>query len=156
MSRQCDTCTACCEGWLTSEVTNMYPGHPCSHCTAQGCAIYETRPEDPCRDFTCGWLQDGSPLPEEMRPDKSGVIVLLDRKWEGWTVIKAIPAGKSIPEDSLKWLMQYAQSVNVPLLLMDRIVEDGRFIGKSIRGFGPPAFRQTVDNAINPGDVSRM
>jgi len=91
-----------------------------------------------------------------MRPDKSGVIVLLDRKWEGWTVIKAIPVGKSIPEASQRWLMQYAQAVNTPLMLMDRIVEGGQYVGKSIRGFGPPDFRRTVDNSISPEDVFKM
>lgn len=134
----------------------MYPGRPCRHCTKQGCAIYDSRPEDPCRDFACGWLQNDSPLPEEMRPDKSGVIVLLDRKWEGLNVINAIPVGKSIPEASQRWLMQYAQAVNTPLILTDRIVEEGQFVGISLRGFGPPEFRLIVENAMSPEDIFKM
>lgn len=153
-NRDCGTCTACCEGWLRSTVTDMYPGKPCQHCTAQGCAIYESRPEDPCKLFSCGWLKDDSPLPEDMRPDKSGVIVLFDRKWEGWQVIKAIPVGPSIPEPSQRWLMQYAQSISRPLILASRLRKDDRYVAITLNGFGPPAFREAVKNEIGPNDVS--
>lgn len=154
--RECGTCTACCEGWLTSPVIPLFPGRGCPHRTAQGCGIYETRPDDPCRDFICGWLQKDSPIPDEMRPDKSGVIVMLNRKYEGWTVIKAIPVGQSIPEASQRWLMQYAQAVNTPLLLMERLMDGDKYIGKSLRGFGPPSFRQVVENSIDSQDVFKM
>jgi hypothetical protein len=76
----------------------MYPGHPCRHCTGKGCAIYANRPQDPCINFICGWVQADSPLPEDMRPDRAGVIVLLGRQWQGWPIIDAIPMGQTIPK----------------------------------------------------------
>lgn len=139
-----------------STVTGMRPGHPCQHCTAQGCAIYPDRPEDPCVRFVCGWLQDGSPLPDDMRPDRAGVIVLLGREWQGWPIIDAIPTGPAIPEESVKWLMDHAQEVRIPLILRDYLQKEDRYIGQRTRGFGPPAFRDTVRFSIGPRDIVKM
>ena len=146
----------CCEGWLVSTVTNMYPGHPCGNCTGDGCAIYASRPQDPCINFICGWLQADSPLPEDMRPDQAGVIVLLGRQWQGWPIIDAIPTGPTIPDESVEWLKAYAQEVRTPLILRDYLKEGEKFVGQHSRGFGPPAFRDTVKIAIGPEDIVRM
>ena len=67
--RECGECTACCEGWLPDESLDMYAGKACAHCRSEGCAIYETRPEEPCRTFKCAWLQD-----EERSLKKCGQI----------------------------------------------------------------------------------
>ena len=154
--RECGSCTACCEGWLVSTVTGMHPGNACRHCTGQGCAIYENRPQDPCRNFICGWLQPNSPLPDEMRPDKAGVIVLLGRQWRGWPIIDAIPTGPAIPEESVERLKAYAQEARIPLILRDYLQRDDKYIGQRTRGFGPPAFRDTVKYAIGPQDIVKM
>lgn len=139
-----------------STVTNMYPGHPCRHCTGKGCAIYASRPQDPCINFICGWVQADSPLPEDMRPDRAGVIVLLGRKWQGWRIIDAIPTGQAIPEESVEWLKAYAQEVRTPLILRDYLKKGDKYVGQQSRGFGPPAFRETVRYAIGPEDIVRM
>lgn len=45
---------------------------PCTHCVNQGCAIYQSRPEE-CQTYRCLWLVgEGEP---QHRPDKLGVIV---------------------------------------------------------------------------------
>ena len=93
--RTCGPCTACCQGWLHSKKLEMRPGHPCRHLVQQGCSIYPDRPEKPCKLFVCGWLQDAETYPDEMRPDRSGVIMLTDRKWHNWDVIRAVPAGRN-------------------------------------------------------------
>jgi len=134
----------------------MWLGHPCPHCTAKGCAIYPDRPESPCVKFVCGWLQEGSPLPDEMRPDRAGVIVLLGGEWQGWPVIDAIPTGPSIPEESLEWLKNRAQETRTPLILRDYLQKDKRYIGQRTRGFGPPAFCDTVRYSIGPQDIVKM
>src|SRR6266849_2422929 len=69
--RQCGTCTACCDGWLKIEVYGhqVDRGKPCPFSSGHCCTIYSTRPQDPCREFICGWLVGSSPLPEWMRPD---------------------------------------------------------------------------------------
>lgn len=155
-NRQCGECTACCQGWLFAESLNLKPGSPCVHCTAQGCGIYENRPQDPCIDFVCGWLQADSPLPEEMRPDRSGVIVLFGRHWQDWDVITAVPAGERIPQEALQWLTEHASQTRVPLVFSEFLFEDGRPKGVKNTGFGPPAFREAVKLAIGPQDIFRM
>jgi hypothetical protein len=155
-NRACGTCTACCEGWLTSDELDMRPGRPCRHCTGQGCAIYENRPEDPCIRFQCAWLQEGSPLPEAMRPDRSGVIVLSDRTWQDWKVIYAIPAGERVPADSLEWLRNYARDAAIPLIFHERLVVDGEFTGVRKLAFGSQKFAEAVKYAIGPEDIVKM
>jgi hypothetical protein len=131
----------------------MSPGKPCEHCTAKGCGIYETRPENPCRSFECGWLQDGSPLPEHLRPDRSGVIVILGRKWRGREIIRALPAGERIPREPMEWLKAFARERQMPLLFLENIFEDGRFKARKQTGYGPPDFVQAVRNAIGLQDI---
>ncbi len=60
--RQCQPCTACCDGWvqITVKGCEAYPGHPCPHSTGEGCDDYENRPVDPCRKFECAWVKSGS------------------------------------------------------------------------------------------------
>jgi hypothetical protein len=73
--KQCGSCTKCCEGTLVTVVLGQRLGpkacqyvEPCV-----GCTIHETRPQNPCRDFECAWLQEEE-FDDSMRPDKSGVI----------------------------------------------------------------------------------
>lgn len=152
-SRECGACTVCCEGWMSSKVIDFSPGNPCKHCTAAGCGIYATRPVDPCRTFKCAWLQDGSPMPDHLRPDKSLAIVQLNRKWKGRDIISATPVGATIPQETLDWLMAYAREQNRPLLFLENLFEDGKFIGYKQTGYGPPDFVQAVKNSIGLGDV---
>jgi hypothetical protein len=80
-----------------------------------------------------------------MRPDKSGVIVLLLLSWHGEKVISAIPAGRVIPDRALEWLKAYAVKHKRPMLIYERSVdEEGRYVGLRRFGFGPPAFREKV------------
>lgn len=146
-ARQCLPCVTCCHGWMPAEVLGhkLRPGSPCPHVTPQGCGVYERRPEDPCRIFICSWLVEGSPLPDWMRPDLSGVIVLLSLPWEGEYVISAVPAGRTIPKKSLEWLMAYARRTGRPMILYERIVdENGAFNGLKRFGYGDEAFRRKV------------
>jgi len=146
--RECGSCTACCEGWVKSKTIDMYPGHPCKHCTSGGCAIYETRPENPCRTFVCGWLRTGSPLPDSMRPDRSGVIVLMGGSWQKWKVIKAVATGTQIPPHSLDQLKSLAYRTRTPLLITEFVESEGRIVGESIQGFGPPEFSEAVSRKL--------
>ena len=154
--RDCGSCVACCEGWLNSKIMNLSPGNPCPDCTEQGCGIYETRPEDPCRSFICGWLQEDSPLPDNMRPDLSGAIVRFERKWRGNQTITAIPVGAKIPQETLDWLMAYAREQQIPLIFLENFVKEGRFSGWKKTGYGPPAFVEEVKTSININDIVRL
>ena len=154
--RQCHPCTACCEGWLTSAKIDMTPGKPCQHCTASGCAIYEDRPRNPCKTYHCAWLRDDSDLPDDLRPDLSGAIVSLNRKWNGWTVIHAAPTGAEIPSETLDWIKSYAVRKGIPLMFQENLVEDDTFASARIMGYGPPDFVLAVKNAIGPKDILRL
>ena len=134
----------------------MKTGQPCRHCTQQGCAIYENRPEEPCVRFKCGWLQGEGVFPDELRPDRSGVIVVLGRKWRNWKVILAIPAGVSVPPDSLAWLRLHAQKERLPLVFHERLVTDGEFTGAKKHAYGSPAFADAVKYSLGPEDVVKM
>lgn len=149
-ARQCGECTACCEGWLKSSVTGMSPGKPCKFSTPAGCAIYSSRPYEPCRNFTCGWLQDDSPLPDDMRPDKAGVIVSLDWQWGAWTAIRAVAAGSSIPDDSAQWLKSHARQTGMPLVLQEFVTSGEQIVGERVRAYGPAEFSKAInDNSID-------
>lgn len=156
-NRQCLPCTACCQGWLSADILGfaMGAGRPCPHSSPAGCGIYEDRPQDPCRTYVCSWLVDGSPLPDWMRPDQSGVIVLLSLPWEGEKVISAIPVGQTIPERPLEWLKNYAQKYKRPLIFYERLMEGETYTGVKQTGFGPPEFRRKVaEMGLQPGERS--
>jgi len=108
-ARQCGTCTACCDGWVKGTVFGheMYPGRPC-HFRGEGCcAIYERRPTDPCRNFICGWLQAGSPFPEEFQPNRLGVLVIPVR-WRDKTAYILRSAGRDPDEALLGWMREFS------------------------------------------------
>jgi hypothetical protein len=85
-----------------------------------------------------------SPLPDWMRPDQCGAIVLLSFPWEGELVISAVPVGAEIPNKTLEWLQAYAREHQRPLIYYQRPVVDGQFKGLKKLGYGPANFRQKV------------
>jgi hypothetical protein len=134
----------------------LKPGSPCRHCTAAGCGIYEERPQVPCVNFQCAWLQDPDTLPDEMRPDLCGAIVMLDRQWNGIKVITAVPTGENIPEAMLKWLRSFAIGKSTPLVFSTFPFRDGTFGASQKTGFGPPAFVKAVKESIGPEDIVKF
>lgn len=132
--RSCLPCTACCEGWLdVSELSvQAHVGRPCIECKSEGCGIYPSRPVEPCQTFFCAWRQMNTPLSDEMRPDLSGVIVVMDRMvWRERHVIVAIPTGEKISDKSLKYLQGLANLMDLNLLTVQHLMEDGKFTGAS-------------------------
>lgn len=156
--RQCFPCTACCEGWLSADIQGhwMEPYTPCVHCTGKGCAIYEKRPVYPCVAFKCAWLTEHATVPDDMRPDKCGAIVALDRKWHGRKVITAFPTGERIPEDTLEWLMAYSRQHSIPLLFCENLLQEGKYTGKKSLGYGPPSFIHAVKTELEPEDIWKL
>src|SRR5678815_4489321 len=77
MAGSCGTCTACCKVFTIPEVKTSIDTW-CQHCAVgKGCKIYDSRPEA-CRTFQCMWLESQGkerPLPLELRPDKSKVVM---------------------------------------------------------------------------------
>jgi hypothetical protein len=154
--RECQPCTACCDGWLQIRVNGVpvYPGHPCPHSTGAGCNDYANRPIDPCVHFVCGWRRDASPLPDWMKPNNSKVIVLFDQsRWRGLPVDVAVPVGKRIPPRALEWLQQFAEKNNRMLLYSEQIVENRAYTNQqSVSAFGPPEFQQEMAERAARGE----
>lgn len=148
-ARQCGSCTACCDGWLETEIDGnpVTVGKPCRHSTKRGCGIYETRPQFPCRDFSCGWIIPDSPLPDWMRPSQCGAIVFPWFDWKYQIVINAVPVGDKIPKRTLDWLMAYAKEQKRPLMFVEHIRKGKKYVGTRWAGFGPPAFIKYFEQA---------
>ncbi len=115
--RNCDGCTACCEGWLSAEALGkrFFPGQPCHWMGCSGCTVYEDRPKV-CSDFQCAW-KDTHYLPEWFKPSQSNVICLW-RKWKnpedctegdaGGVYLSVSEMGERISSQCLTWLNNYA------------------------------------------------
>ena len=122
----------------------VYPGKPCPFSSGHGCTIYATRPQDPCRAFICGWLARNSPLPDWMRPDRAGVILLpANFVWRGRAVDVAVPVGERPSPQSLQWLAAFSTAQGRPLLYR---------IGEEWYAFGPPDFQTEMRDRIGRGE----
>lgn len=153
--RQCQPCTACCDGWVQMNIkgTAVYPGCPCPHSTGKGCNDYANRPIDPCDNFLCGWVIPNSPLPDWMKPNEAKVMVLFNKfQWNGVPVDVAIPVGKRIPPRALNWLKQFAEQHNRPLVYLEQEVIGGKIQREQQAiAYGSPAFQQDVSAKIAAG-----
>jgi len=147
-TRNCQPCTACCEGWLDIDnpLAKAHLGTACTHCTNEGCDIYNERPQDPCRNFHCAWRQEGSLLPYAMRLDQSGVIVMTDQlQWQGEDVIVAVATGSRIPARTFHWLCSLAHLTSRQLAAVEFKKDTQGFNGEfNLRTVGPEEFRQTM------------
>ena len=116
-TKECGTCTKCCEGWLGANIRghDMYPGKPCFFVEiGKGCKDYENRPKEPCKNFSCGWT-DIEDMPEEFRPEVSGVIMHFKEN-NGNRYIGLSKAPNNPTEQYLSWAIVYARSRNVNIL----------------------------------------
>jgi len=113
MTRSCDGCTKCCDGWLHGEAYGhkFYPGRKCHFVTCNGCSIYEKRPEIPCRTFRCVWLDDQD-IPEWMKPSLSNVLIT-QRTIRGIKYLEVFETGQKIDSSALSWLIQYCLSKKI-------------------------------------------
>jgi hypothetical protein len=145
--RRCGSCTACCDGWLQIEVRGhaVSRGKPCPFSTGHDCTIYEERPEDPCQKFKCGWLIARSPLPEWMRPDQAGMILLpAQLRWNELAVDVAVAVGEAPKTKALTWLKQFCETYRRPLLYQ---------VDTVWHAFGPEAFQLEMRAAMARGET---
>ena len=137
--KPCGDCTACCEGWLADASLGMYPGKHCTNLENGECTIYEERPEHPCRSFNCMWRKTPF-LSEEMRPDKSGAIVVAT-KIADWPLLQVVPMGETRPPEAvLHRAMLMAARAQIPVAEVSR--DDDGSVNQTI--YGPPAFTEAV------------
>ncbi len=148
MSRKCQPCTGCCDGWVQMVIDSVVvsPGNPCPHSTGKGCNDYLNRPTDPCGNFRCGWIMENSPLPDWLKPNSAKVIVIFDKlRWHNLAVDLAVPVGVKIPSQSLAWLKKFSQQQGRPLLYTEQTLEAGRFANQQqVYGYGPIDFQNDL------------
>jgi hypothetical protein len=76
--RSCGSCTVCCrDPVIDVPELKKPPGVTCPNCTGKGCKIYDSRPKV-CREYHCVWRMALLQLGDEWRPDRSGVVVVLE------------------------------------------------------------------------------
>jgi hypothetical protein len=114
ITRTCDGCTKCCEGWLTGEAHGhqFYRGRPCFFLN-KTCTIYEDRPPV-CRNFKCRWL-DEDIFPEWMKPDLVDVIINKE-VFNNIEYYVLVEAGKLLDVRVLSWMIQWVINNNKNLL----------------------------------------
>lgn len=134
--RSCGTCTACCDGWMAGTIHGheMKPGVPCHFVREGGCSIYDQRPESPCRTFACGWIVDGSPFPEDFRPDRLGVIIARVR-WRDRPAYLLRSAPRDADPQLLAWMQAFSRRTGQPFFYEEA--------GEKL-GYGPPAFQEDM------------
>lgn len=110
MSRSCEGCTKCCEGYLAGNVEgySFYNGKPCHFVDiGKGCSIYAKRPKEPCVNYTCFW-RSSEDLPIWMKPSDINAIVDKRTTPGGIKYISLHEAGSKLDSKVLTWLIEYA------------------------------------------------
>lgn len=145
--RPCGSCSLCCDGWVKTRVLghDIDLGSPCPYSSGADCTIHETRPDDPCRIFYCGWAEAESPLPDWLQPSLSRVIVLFGRATcSGHPVDVLVSAGKDPDEKILQWFQEYSVKHMRPFLYQRN---------EKWFAFGPEEFQQIVLERMANGEA---
>ncbi len=75
--RACGDCVACCTVLTVDTPDFKKPaGISCKHLASRGCGIHAVRPHI-CRTWFCAWRRMAD-MPDEARPDRSGLLVSLN------------------------------------------------------------------------------
>jgi len=145
MSKQCGTCTKCCDG--TTSVGGDIFGHiygngkPCHflNLTEKKCGIYKDRPNDPCKTYQCMWLKYED-VPLWMKPEYSNIIVS-SYSFKGRDFLILTAMGKDYSAKYLSYVINYAKNNSIPLMYE---------IGQGIVFLNEPDFFQ---NALQESEV---
>ena len=108
--RTCGDCSECCRSGILGSVHGKmtYKGIPCHFLSGNKCSIYSSRPDTPCKQFNCVWLDDTkAALPEWMRPDLSGVMIVESRWGEDKTFWVVSENKGKIDATVLNWLVMH-------------------------------------------------
>ena len=114
--RPCGDCTACCT-WLKGSAYGYEfgGGKSCKFLCESGCSVHKARPKV-CEGYFCAWSQEL--LPEEMRPDKCGVLASVERNENG-QYLKLLPIKNEINTDTLEHFKKWSIMVNTPVLYLN-------------------------------------
>ena len=114
MTRQCGSCTKCCEGWLSANIygQEIGEGNPCRFLTDK-CSIYDIPRPYVCGEFRCGWLRDDGTLFDEwMRPDITDHILVFTREI-GCSWYEIVPTQETISLTFLSYILSIAKQHDI-------------------------------------------
>jgi len=114
--RPCGDCTACCT-WLKGSAHGYKfgGGKSCKFLCETGCGVHKARPEV-CRNYQCAWSQ--YLLPEEMRPDKCGVLASVENNENG-QYLRLTLTNDTINNDILEYFKEWGIKMNTPVLYLN-------------------------------------
>jgi Fe-S-cluster containining protein len=117
MFRDCGDCTACCS-WLIGDAFEWKfgCGKSCRFLEEGGCGVHKARPEV-CRNYQCAWSQHL--LPEEMRPDKSNVLVSVEQNENGQYLKVLRINNKEIKNEIKQYLQEWSERMNTPVIFIE-------------------------------------
>jgi Fe-S-cluster containining protein len=117
--RPCGDCTACCT-WLkgTAYGYEFGGGKSCKFLCKTGCDVHKARPKV-CEGYFCAWAQEL--LPEEMRPDKCGVLVSVENNNHGQHLRLTSTDGE-INIDILEYFKEWSIKMNTPILYLNNSI----------------------------------
>lgn len=126
--RPCEECNACCNGSLQGVAHGKEFGNgiPCAFLQCEKCTIYPHRPST-CINYQCAWSQHL--FDEDMRPDKLGIMVSVERKGDQY--LKAIEIRPFVSLEAHKRVEQWAQKLQTNLVKIHynyRIEKDGELV----------------------------
>ena len=111
--RECGECTACCI-WLQGSAYGYEfgGGKSCKFLCETGCSVHKARPKV-CEGYFCAWAQEL--LPEEMRPDKCGVLVSVENNENG-QYLRLTKIKNQIDENILNYFVEWGKIMNTAVL----------------------------------------
>jgi len=123
--RTCGDCMACCTVLTVDTPDFKKPaGTPCPHLGSHGCSIHAVRPHI-CRTWFCAWRRVAE-MPEEARPDRSGLLVSLNFEreprnvFEGVSInVRAITGSVAIEKDMAAAILDSLCDRLVPVWFSD-------------------------------------
>jgi uncharacterized cysteine cluster protein YcgN (CxxCxxCC family) len=120
MSKECGTCTRCCDGTLAGDVRGhaMYPGKPCFFLEIGGaCGDYENRPHSPCKEYKCLWLTYEE-VPDYIKPENANAILDLEQHKGKW-YLRLNKTETPYLADVLAYGINFAQQNNLSFIWTD-------------------------------------
>ena len=130
MSKECGTCTKCCDGTVAGVIKGhkMFPGQPCFFLGKGGCNDYENRPKHPCKIYQCLWLSDPN-VPDFIKPENAGVIVDTEIH-KGKKYLKITKPKNNINIDKIiKYATEYAIKNNMSLIWFKNESDEVSYFG---------------------------
>lgn len=113
--RDCGECTACCTWMEGSAYGHKFGGgNSCKFLCDSGCSVHKARP-NVCMNFFCAWSQEL--LPEEMRPDKCGILVSVENSESG-QYLRVLSIQGEINTSTLDWFKNWSLSMNTPVIYL--------------------------------------